>query len=64
MSKKEIYLNEGYKLAKCCNPEPRCPISGYYSYNNEMVVHKSECKNLAKVEKERITTFCQFISFV
>ena len=54
MSNRKIYLNEGYKLAKCCKPEPECPISGYYSYNNEMVVHRSECKNLRKVEKERI----------
>ncbi|HDS01701.1 MAG TPA: DUF2250 domain-containing protein [candidate division Zixibacteria bacterium] len=54
MAKKGIYLAEGYKLAKCCNPEPGSQICGYYSYNNEMVVHKKGCKNLAKVEKERL----------
>jgi hypothetical protein len=54
MSQNDLYLAEGYKLAKCCNPKLGSRIRGYYSYNNEMIVHRGECKNLAKVEKERI----------
>jgi hypothetical protein len=53
MSEKKIILAEGYKRANCCTPEPNDPISGYYSYNNEVIVHKSECPNLRKVEEAR-----------
>jgi hypothetical protein len=54
MANKEIYLAEGYKIAKCCKPEPESEICGYYSYNSMMIVHTGGCKNLAKVEKERL----------
>jgi hypothetical protein len=53
MSEERIILAEGYKRANCCKPEPNDPISGYYSYNNEMIVHKSDCLNLQKVEEAR-----------
>jgi hypothetical protein len=53
MSEKKIILAEGYKRANCCMPEPNDPISGYYSYNNEVIVHTSECPNLRKVEEAR-----------
>jgi hypothetical protein len=54
MAEKKIYLLDGYKLAGCCNPEPGEAISGYYSYNNEMIVHRQYCENLNKIENERI----------
>ena len=41
-------------MAECCNPKPGEAISGYYSYNNEMIVHRSDCSNLHKVEDERV----------
>lgn len=54
MTDNKIYLHEGYKLAGCCNPEPEDAISGYYSHNNEMIIHSEDCPNLHKVEPERI----------
>ena len=53
MSEKKNILAEGYKRANCCKPEPGDRIIGYYSYNNEMIVHKSDCHNLNKVEEAR-----------
>lgn len=53
MSENKIILAKGYKRANCCKPEPDDMISGYYSYNNEMIVHKSDCPNLSKVEEAR-----------
>jgi len=35
---------------------PDDAISGYYSHNQVMIVHKSDCANLAKVESARIVT--------
>ncbi len=49
-----LKLREGYSLAKCCNAAPDEPISGYYSHNQIMIVHRSDCENLAKVDDSRI----------
>lgn len=54
MTEKKPNLNEGYKLANCCQPETSHQIKGYYSYNGIMIVHKSDCPNLEKVETERL----------
>ena len=54
MAENDLNLNEGYKLANCCQPETSHEIKGYYSYNGIMIVHKSDCANLDKVEPERI----------
>jgi hypothetical protein len=47
-------LKEGYTKAKCCSPEPFDSITGYFSYNNVIVVHKTACENLKKVESKRL----------
>jgi hypothetical protein len=52
----EKKLKEGYKLAGCCSPEPADSISGYFSYSNVIVIHKSTCGNLKKAEPDRIIT--------
>jgi len=49
-----IRLKEGYTRAKCCSPEPGDVITGYFSYNNVIVVHKASCDNLKKVESKRL----------
>ena len=48
-----IRLKEGYTRAKCCSPEPHDSITGYFSYKNVIVVHKTSCGNLNKVESQR-----------
>jgi hypothetical protein len=58
VDKAEIRLIQGYKAARCCSPFPPAPISGYYSYNNLIVIHRSECKNLLKVDRERLLSLC------
>lgn len=47
-------LKQGYRTAGCCCPKPDDSIRGYYSYDNVIVVHKSSCGNLKKVEPERL----------
>jgi hypothetical protein len=47
-------LKEGYTEAKCCSPKSDESITGYFSYNNVIVVHKSSCENLKKVEPNRL----------
>ena len=49
-----LKLREGYSLAKCCNAGSEEPISGYYSHNQVMIVHRRDCANLLKVEHERL----------
>ena len=49
-------LKEGYTKAKCCSPEPFDSITGYFSYNNVIVVHKTVCENLKKVEPNRLVS--------
>ncbi len=47
-------LKESYSRAKCCSPQPNDSITGYFSYNNVIVVHKTSCGNLKKVEPNRL----------
>ena len=49
-----IRLKENYSRAKCCSPEPDDSITGYFSYKNVIVVHKTSCGNLKKVESQRL----------
>jgi hypothetical protein len=51
-----IRLKEGYVQAKCCSPEPDDSITGYFSYKGVIVVHKTSCGNLKKVESKRLLT--------
>ncbi len=54
MSINQLRLKEGYKIARCCSPQPNDSIIGYFSYNNIVVVHKTSCGNLKKTESERL----------
>lgn len=47
-------IKEDYTLAKCCSPEPADSIRGYYSHDNIIKVHKSDCGNLENIEPERL----------
>jgi hypothetical protein len=47
-------LKEGYKVAGCCSPKPNDPIIGYFSHNNIIVVHRTSCNNLKKIETKRL----------
>lgn len=49
-----MVLKRDYRQARCCFPRPPDPISGYFSHNNLIVVHKSGCANLEKVEPARL----------
>ena len=51
-----IRLKEEYTLAKCCTPAIGDDIVGYYSYDNVLKVHRSDCSNLVKAEQERLVT--------
>lgn len=50
----ELKLKEGYKIARCCSPLPNDSITGYFSHNNVIAVHKTSCGNLKKTESERL----------
>jgi hypothetical protein len=56
MSIHGMRLKEGYTTAKCCSPAPDDSITGYFSYNNVIVVHKTSCENLKKVEPKRLVS--------
>jgi hypothetical protein len=56
MSNNELKLKEGYKIARCCSPQPNDIITGYYSYNNALVVHKASCDNLKKTDSKRLVS--------
>jgi hypothetical protein len=58
VSKDELKLRERYKIAKCCSPGPDDVITGYYSYNNVLIVHRVSCRNLKKVESDRFVSLC------
>jgi len=47
-------LKENYLAAKCCNPEQSDSIIGYYSFDNLIKVHKSDCKNIDKSDPSRL----------
>jgi hypothetical protein len=54
MSTHRTRLKEAYNRAKCCSPEPNDSITGYFSHKNVIVVHKTSCGNLKKVESKRL----------
>lgn len=47
-------LKEDYIQASCCSPEDGDEITGYYSHNNIIKVHKSSCANLNKADPARL----------
>ena len=47
-------LKKDYVLAKCCSPTSSDSITGYYSYDRVMKVHRSDCGQLGRVEPDRL----------
>jgi hypothetical protein len=47
-------LREPYVLAGCCSPSETDQITGYFSYDNLIKVHRHDCANLVKAEPERL----------
>lgn len=48
-------LKEGYVIAKCCSPKPpKDSITGFSSYNKVIVVHKTTCEKIKKIEPKRL----------
>jgi (p)ppGpp synthase/HD superfamily hydrolase len=47
-------LKEKYILASCCSPAGDDSITGYYSHNNIIKVHRSGCSNLKKADPARL----------
>ncbi|NOY89090.1 MAG: DUF2250 domain-containing protein [FCB group bacterium] len=47
-------LKDKYTYAQCCSPTIEDEIVGYYSHNNLIKIHKSNCNSLKKVDKERL----------
>jgi hypothetical protein len=56
MSRDTLQVKEGYKIAQCCSPQLVDAITGYYSYKNILVVHKTTCENLKKTESKRLVS--------
>ncbi len=49
-------LKEDYILAKCCNPIESDSITGYYSFDNFIKVHKTGCPNVDITDQSRLIT--------
>ena len=47
-------LLDKYTLARCCSPQRADPIVGYFSFDDHIKVHRSDCGNLAKAEPSRL----------
>lgn len=47
-------LKHDYIAADCCKPKQGDPITGYYSHDNIIKVHKTNCGNLARVDPKRL----------
>ncbi len=47
-------LKDKYILARCCRPNISDRITGYYSHDNLIKVHKTGCSNLNKADAERL----------
>lgn len=50
----KIELLEKYSLAGCCRPTLQDEIVGYFSHDDFIKVHRHDCVNLQKAEKERL----------
>ena len=51
-----VELKDKCSLAGCCTPQPDTPIVGYFSHDDHIKVHRSDCANLAKAERSRLVT--------
>ena len=49
-----IRLKDKYQLARCCAPSQEDAITGYFSYDDVIKVHRADCENLGKAEEERL----------
>ncbi len=49
-------LKEDYTLANCCKPQKGDEITGYFSHNGIIKVHKSDCTNLNKSDTARLVS--------
>jgi (p)ppGpp synthase/HD superfamily hydrolase len=47
-------LKDQYIIANCCKPTEDNQITGYYSHNNIIKIHKNGCTSLSKAESERL----------
>jgi hypothetical protein len=47
-------LKEKYVLALCCAPVPPDLITGYFSHDDLVKVHRHDCTNLAKTDAARL----------
>jgi predicted DNA-binding protein YlxM (UPF0122 family) len=47
-------LKDGYIRAGCCKPQRRDSITGYYSHDNVIKVHRRDCPSLKKTEPDRL----------
>ncbi len=47
-------LKENYIVANCCSPQPDDLITGYYSHDGVIKVHRSDCDNLDKAVPARL----------
>ena len=47
-------LKDKYILAKCCRPSRSDAIRGYYSHENFIKVHRTDCPSLGKIDSERL----------
>lgn len=47
-------LKEKYRLAGCCSPRESDKIVGYFSYDDFIKVHRSDCSSLEKADHERL----------
>lgn len=52
----EPRLKEKYGIARCCLPTREQEIVGYFSFDDHIKVHRSDCDNLAKADPARLVT--------
>ncbi len=47
-------IKEDYRLSNCCSPTPENAITGYYSHDNFIKIHRLNCANLKNIDPERL----------
>lgn len=47
-------LQNKYTWARCCCPGPNDAITGYFSFDDKIKVHRADCANLAKTDQSRL----------